>query len=161
MARRTWPQRPKQSRVRWDPSPPQMHTQHLHFQPGLHRFFNEVRLHWFPSPPFGSPFHSFPFTHLFLLFLFMSSLASCPFISLLSFSCAHNGLGLSLYAHIYFYTQVLGRPGLDNEVGFIGCPCALGFSFIATTHTHFVSVLSSFSCLHPFVLAARAFALSS
>ena len=105
-----------------------MHTQHVHVQPGLHRFSNEVRLHWFPSPPFGSPFHSFPFTHLFLLFLFMSSLASCPFISLLSFFCAHNGLGLSLYAHIYLHTQVLGRPGLDNEVGFIGCPCALGFS---------------------------------
>ena len=123
-------------------------------------FSNEVRLHWFPSPPFVSPFHSFPFTHLFLFFLFVSSLASCPFISLLSFFCAHNGLGLSLYAHIYLHTQVLGRPGLDNEVGFIGCPCALGFSFIATTHT-FVSVSSSFSCLHPFVLEARTFALSS
>ena len=48
----------------------------------------------------------FPFTHFFFFFLFMSSLASCPFISLLSFFCAHNGPGLSLYAHIHFSTQV-------------------------------------------------------
>ena len=56
---------------------------------------------------------------------------------ILSFVCAHISPGLSVYAHIYihYYTQVSGRPGLDNEVGFIGCPCALGFSFIATTHT--------------------------
>ena len=45
-----------------------------------------------------------PFTHFF--FLFMSSLASCLFISLLSFSCAHNGPCLSLHAHTHFQTQV-------------------------------------------------------
>ena len=63
---------------------------------------NGVWFHRFPSPPFGSPFHPFPFTHFFFLCLFMSSLASCPFISLLSFFCAYNGPGLSVYAHIYF-----------------------------------------------------------
>ena len=43
---------------------------------------------------------------------------------------------------------MLGRPGLDNEVGFIKCACALGFSFIATTHTFVPSRLPS----HVFIL---------
>ena len=50
----------------------------------------------------------------------------------------------------YLQTQVSGRPGLYNEVGFIGCPCALGSPFISTTHTSVPSrppVMSSFSCL--------------
>ena len=63
---------------------------------------NEVWFHRFPSPPFGSPFTFSPSHTLLFLFLFMSSLASCPFISLLSFFCAYNGPGLSVYAHIYF-----------------------------------------------------------
>ena len=63
---------------------------------------NEVWFHRFPSPPFGSPFTFSPSHTLLFLFLFMPSLASCPFISLLSFFCAYNGPGLSVYAHIYF-----------------------------------------------------------
>ena len=76
---------------------------------------------------------------------------------ILSFVCAHIGPGLSVYvAHVHtLSTQVSGRPGLDNEVGFIGCPCALGFFLTSTTHTHLCPVSSSFSCLHPFVFAAR------
>ena len=61
---------------------------------------NEVWAHRFPSPHLV-PFSSFPLRTLLFLILFMSSLASCPFISLLSFFCAYNGPGLSVYAHIY------------------------------------------------------------
>ena len=62
---------------------------------------NEVRLHRFSSPPFGSPFHPFPsYTP------FVSSFLSCPpvFMSghlILFFVCAHIGPGLSVYVHFY------------------------------------------------------------
>ena len=41
-------------------------------------------------------------------------------------------------AHLHS-SQDTGRPGLDNGVWFIGCPCALGFPFITTTHSRLVS----------------------
>ena len=44
-----------------------------------------------------------------------------------------------MYVHSLPLTQVSGRPGLDNEVRFIGCPCALGFPFVATTRTFALS----------------------
>ena len=62
--------------------------------------FNEVRLHRFSSPPFGSPFIPSP-SHTFV-----SSFLSCPpvFTSghlILFFVCAHIGPGLSVYVHFY------------------------------------------------------------
>ena len=97
------------------------------------------------------PFHPFPFTHLCFLFSFMSSClhvwSSHPFLRLprtlvpaLVCTCTST----------YILTQVSGRPGLYNEVGFIGCPCALGSPFISTTRTFVPSrppVMSSFFCL--------------
>ena len=90
-------------RVDWDPSPPQVHTQHVHFQGGLARFSNEVRVHWFSIPSIWFPFSSFPLrTHLF------SSFLSCPPVFMfchliLSFVCAHSGPGLSVYARFYIH----------------------------------------------------------
>ena len=49
--------------------------------------------------------------------------------------------------------QVSGRPGFHNEVWLTGSPCALGFPFVATTHT---GCPVSLSCLHSFVFFARA-----
>ena len=66
---------------------------------------------------------------------------------LLSFVCVHICPGLSVY--------VLGRPGLDNEVGFRRLSLCTWFPFIATTHTFVLSCplfMSSFFCL-----AARAY----
>ena len=62
--------------------------------------FNEVRIHRFSSPPFGSPFIPSP-SHTFV-----SSFLSCPpvFMSghlILFFVCAHIGPGLSVYVHFY------------------------------------------------------------
>ena len=52
-------------------------------------------------PPHLVPFPFFPLHTLLFLFLFMSSLASCPFISLLSFFCAYNGPGLSVVVPVH------------------------------------------------------------
>ena len=57
------------------------------------------------------------------------------------------------HTHAYFtYNEVSRRPGLKiyNEVGFIGCSCALGSFLISTTRTFAPSrppVMSSFFCL--------------
>ena len=56
-------------------------------------------------------------------------------------------------------TQVLGRPGLDNEVGSSVVPVHL--VSLSLPPPTLLSCLSSFSCLHPFVLSARTFAQSS
>ena len=95
-------------------------------------FIGSRPLHWFP-------FSSFPlFTHFLSFFCFMSFLASCPFISLLSFSCAHIGPGLSLYAHIHC---TFGFQVAQVLIMRTACPCASGSLFIATTHTFVPSVL--------------------
>ena len=63
------------------------------------------------------------YLHFLSFFRFMSLPASCPVISLLSFSCAHIGPGLSTYARIYL------KPRLQvayNEVGLIVCSWSLG-----------------------------------
>ena len=90
------------------------------------------------------PLHTFPlFFHVLL--------ASCLVIS--SFSSFARTLVPALVCtctSTYLQKQVSGRPGLYNEVGFIGCPCALGSPFISTTHTSVPSrppVMSSFFCL--------------
>ena len=92
-----------------------------------------------------------PFTHLLFPLFFHVLLSSCLVIS--SFSSFARTLVPALVCtctSTYILTQVLGRPGLYNEVGFIGCPCALGSPFISTTRTFVPSrplVMSSFSCL--------------
>ena len=68
-------------KVHWNLSPPQVHTQHVHFQRGSPRFSNEVRVHWFSSPPFGFPFHPFPFAHICFPLFFHVLLSSCFVIS--------------------------------------------------------------------------------
>ena len=90
------------------------------------------------------------YTLLFPLF-FHVLLSSCLVIS--SFSSFARTLVLALVCTCtptYILTQVSGRPGLYNEVGFIVCPCALGSPFISTTRTFVPSrppVMSSFFCL--------------
>ena len=111
--------------VHWDPSPPQVHTQRVHFQPGLHRFSNEVWLHRFSSPPFGSLF-----THIcFLLFFhFMSGHL------ILSFVCTRMGPGLSVYAHNLLQPKFQVGQVFIMRRAFISCPCAL-VSLSSQPHT--------------------------
>ena len=111
-----------------------MHTQRIHSSEARSLgASSEVWFHLFSSPPFGSPFILSPSHTSVFFFSFMSSclhvLSSHPFLCLR----VHRSCPSCVRAHLLI--QVLGRRGLDNEVGFIGCPCALGFSFIATTHT--------------------------
>ena len=83
------------------------------------------------------PSSSFPlFTHLWFSLFFHVLLSSCLVISsLCSFARTLVPALVCVRALLHtFSTQDSGRPGLYNEVGFIGCPCALGFSSIATTH---------------------------
>ena len=110
-------------------------------------------------PPHLVPFSSFPLLTLLFLFLFMSSLASCPFISLLSFFCAYNGPGLSVHAHIYF--QLRFQVAQVSTMRFHRLSLCIWFLFHCN-HTHFCPVVfllmsSSFCpcCAHicTFVLA--------
>ena len=109
---------------------------------------NEVWLHRFRSPPFGSPFHPFPFTHFFSL-LFMSSLASCPVISSLSFFCVHTARPLVCTCTTYFQIRFQVAQVFTMRWVVIGCSCALG-SFSLQPHTflsRLVPFMSSFFCL--------------
>ena len=92
----------------------------------------------------------FPFTHFFFFFLFMSSLASCLFTSLLSFSCAHNGPGLSLYAHIHCTLRSQVAQVLKMRFGSLFVPVHLVPS--SSQPPTPLSCLVLFSCLHLFVL---------
>ena len=115
-------------------------------------FIGSRPLHLVPLSPFS--------LHILLfLFLFMSSLASCPFISLLSFFCAYNGPGLSVYAHIYF--QLRFQVAQVSTMRFHRLSLCIWFLF-HRNHTHFCPVVfllmsSSFCpcCAHicTFVLA--------
>ena len=97
------------------------------------------------------PLSSLPLHSLLFPLFFHVLLSSCLVIS--SFSSFARTLVPTLVCtctSTYIFTQVSGRPGLDNEVGFIECPCALGSLFISTTHTFVPSrppVMSSFFCL--------------
>ena len=96
------------------------------------------------------PLSSLPLHTLLFPLFFHVLLSSCLVIS--SFSSFARTLVPTLVCtctSTYIFTQVSGRPGLDNEVGFIGCPCALGSLFISTTHTHLCPVSSS---CHVFIL---------
>ena len=105
-------------------------------------------------PSICFPFHPFPFAHLF------SSFFSClPLLHVLSSHSFRSFARTTVRALVCTRTSTSNsgfRSPRFRQWGFIGCPCAFGFSFIATTHTFVPS--SPFSCLHPFVLAARTFA---
>ena len=97
------------------------------------------------------PLSSFPLHTLLFPLFFHVLLSSCLVIS--SFSSFVRTLVPALVCtctSTYILTQVFRHPGLYNEVGFIGCPCALGSPFISTTRTFVPSrplVMSSFFCL--------------
>ena len=113
----------------------------------------------FRPPLFWFPFSSFP-----LHTLLFSSFLSCPPVFMfcyliLSFVCAHIGPGLSVYVHIYLHfkhrfqvAQVLTTRWGSSVVG---------VHLFHINHLHLCPVPSSFSCLHPFVFAARALTLPS
>ena len=97
------------------------------------------------------PLSSLPLHTLLFPLFFHVLLSSCLIIS--SFSSFARTLVPALVCtctSAYILTHVSGRPGFYNEVGFIGCPCALGPPFISTTGI-FVPfrppVMSSFFCL--------------
>ena len=121
------------------------HSAYTSSQAGLPiGLFGEVWLRQFRAPPIGSLFTLSPshtHTHTLSFFCFMSFPASCPIISLCSFSCVHISPARSTHVHNY--------PGLDNQVRLTVCPCAIGFPFIAATYTFVPSrplFMSSFSC---------------
>ena len=96
---------------------------------------------------FGSPFIR-PHRPFFLL-SFHVLLSSCLFILILSFSCAHYRLDLSLYTYTHAYStysKVQVAQVRYNEVWLIGCPSSLGSFSSATTHTFVCLVLFIFIC---------------
>ena len=89
---------------------------------------NDVWLRCFPAPSFGSPLHHVFISHTFFyLFLFMSFLPSCLFVSSF-FSFAHTLVRPLAYSCAITPNEVLGRPGCYKEVWFIVCPWSLGSS---------------------------------
>ena len=111
--------------------------------------WDEVWFHRFPSPPSGFPFSSFSLdTLLFVFFPFMSSLASCPVISSLSFFCVHTARPLVCTRTTYFQLRLQVAQVLTMRWVVIGCSCALG-SFSLQPHTH-TFVLSCLLFLSPF-----------
>ena len=108
---------------------------------------NEVWAHRLPSPHLV-PFSSFPpHTFLFLLTFF-----SClPLLHVLSSHSFRSFARTTVRALVCTRTSTSNSgfrsPGFRQR-GFIGCPCAFGFSFIATTHTFVPSRLPS----HVFIL---------
>ena len=103
----------------------------------LQQVLNEVWLSsvcvsfmWFPV------FHRVSRSHTFF-----SSFLSCPPVFTsghlsLSFVCMHMGSGLSVYVRNLLQLRFQVAQVFTMRWCFIGCPCALGFPFIATTHTH-------------------------
>ena len=128
----------------------------------LQQVLNEVWLSsvcvsfmWFPV------FHRVSRSHTFF-----SSFLSCPPVFTsghlsLSFVCMHMGSGLSVYVRNLLQLRFQVAQVFTMRWCFIGCPCALGFPFIATTHTHTpLSVLFSFHvfarlsyCAHTYTIA--------
>ena len=141
-------------KVHWNLSHSQVHTQRI--QSNEARSLGLVSSVLVPSIWF--PFSSFPLHTLLLPPFFHVLLSSCFVIS--SFPLFSHTSVLALACTCASTTQFLGRPGLDNEVRLIGCPCALGFSFIATTRTFVLSRPPSHVFIL-FVFPARAFAHSS
>ena len=108
-----------------------------------------------PAPSIWFPFSSFsPFHTSFFFFSFMSSLASCTVISLLSFFCVHTARPLVCTCTTYLQIRFQVAQVFTMRWVVIGCSCALGsFSLQPHTHTHtLLSRLVSSSCLHSFVL---------
>ena len=120
-------------KVHWNLSHSQVHTHRTHLNEA-----GEVWAHRFPFPPHLVTFSSFPLRTLLFLFLFMSSLASCPFISLLSFFCAYNGPGLSVYSRIY--VQLRFQVAQVSTMRFHRLSLCIWFLF-HRNHTHFCPVV--------------------
>ena len=123
-------------RVPRGPPPSQVHTQHVHFQRGLHGIGSLMRCGLIGS----RPLHLVP---LFILFplhtLLLSSFLSCPpvFMSghlILSFVCTHMGPGLSVHVHHLLQPRFQAAQVFTMRWVFIGCPCALG-SLSSQPHT--------------------------
>ena len=111
---------------------------------------NEVWFHPFPSPSFGFPFHPFALhILLFLLFSFMSFLASCPVISL-PVSLAFTSVRALVSTRTSTVHLGFRSPGSDNEFGSPFVPVHL-VPFSSQPRTP-LSCLVLFSCLHLFVL---------
>ena len=114
----------------------------------------EVWFHRFLPPPFGSPFHPFPLTHIFFpsfLHVFLPSRLGIS--SLLSFARTLVQPLVCTCTSTSTSSPGFRLPRFDNEVGFIVCPCALGSS--SSQPRTLLFGLVRFSYLHLFVLAAR------
>ena len=145
-------------RVHWDPSLPQVHTQHVLVQQGLPRFSNEVSGSLVFVPSICFPFHPFPpsYTHtLCFLFSFMSSclhvLSSHPF-----FFCAHIGPGLSVYVHFYIHLQPRFQVAQVLIMRWDSSVVPVHLVPLSSQLRTFPSCLVFSSCLHLFVFAACA-----
>ena len=100
-------------------------------------------------PSNGSLFILSPLHTSLLFFSFMSSLASCPVISSLSFFCVHTARPLVCTCTTYFQIRLQVAQGFIMRWVVIGCSCALG-SFSLQPHTllsRLVLFMSSFFCL--------------
>ena len=109
--------------------------------------FNEVWLHRFSSPPFGSLFILSP-SHTRLFSSFLSCLPAFMFCHLISFLflCTH-GPSLSMSARNLLQPRFQVAQVFTMRWVFIGCPCALG-SLSSQPHT----ALSRLSPFHVFTL---------
>ena len=121
------------------------HIQRLHVNEACPGVSNEVWLHRFASPPFGSLFILSPFTHICFLPFFHVILSSCLAISSFlsfartwvpagSFVCTHMCPGLSVYVHNLLQPRLQVAKVFIMRRVFIGCPCALG-SLSSQPHT--------------------------
>ena len=100
---------------------------------------------------FCSPFSSCSPLHTSSLFFsFMSSLASCPVISSLSFFCVYTARPLVCTRATYFQIRCQVAQVFTMRWVVIGCSCALG-SFSLQPHTPLSRLVSS-SCLYSCVL---------
>ena len=94
------------------------------------------------GPSIWCPLHPFPFTHIiFLSFSFHAFFAFMfrhltPFFLLRAQQSFARATVRPLACTRTLTTQASGCPGLDIEAWFTGCPCALAFPVIATTHTY-------------------------
>ena len=130
-------------RVHRNPSPPQVHTQHIHFQQGLLRFSNKVRVHRFSSPPFVFPLHPFPFAHLCFPLFFHVLLSSCLVISsFLSFA-------RTWVPALVCTCATLLQPRFQVAQVFIMRRVFIGCGSLSSHHPHLCPVWSPF---HVFIL---------
>ena len=134
-------------KARWSLSHSWVHSQRLHVNEVCPGVSNEAWLHRFSSPPFGSPFILFSFTHMCFHLFFHVLLSSCLVISsFLSFARTLVPALVCTRAPRFQVAQVFTMRWL-----FIVCPCALG-SLSSQPHTLLPRPVP-LSCLHSFVSA--------